>query len=121
MLVTPVGAELYQLERSPLMADGMARGDTLRIENEGRSYQVIRDGGYYAVQIYYRRELEIEDLRGMESHLSQVGGEVDAHAARVIAVTLPAGVPTSTLTALLDGHPRRGDFEWRLSKSPLAN
>ncbi|MEU5722826.1 DUF4265 domain-containing protein [Micromonospora sp. NPDC047738] len=64
LLVTPVGAELYQLERSPLMADGMARGDTLRIENEGRSYQVIRDGGYYAVQIYYRRELEIEDLRG---------------------------------------------------------
>jgi hypothetical protein len=113
--VTRVGPDLYVLERSPLMADGIARGDTVRIENGGRSYQVVRDGDHYALQIYYRRDLELEDLRDMESRLSEVGGEIDAHAARVIAVTIPTA-PTSALTSLLEGHPRRADFEWRISK-----
>nr|WTA65809.1 DUF4265 domain-containing protein [Micromonospora sp. NBC_00855] len=117
LLATPVGPDLYVLERSPLMADGMARGDTVRIENGGRTYRVVRDGDHYALQICYRRDLELEDLRDMESRLAEVGGEIDAHAARVIAVTIPAA-PTSALATLLDGHPRRGDFEWRISKSP---
>ncbi|WP_433262296.1 DUF4265 domain-containing protein [Micromonospora vinacea] len=120
LLVTPVDAELYVLERSPLMADGIARGDTVRIGDGGRTYHVVRDGDYYALQIYYRRDLEIEDLRSMESQLSEVGGEIDAHAARVIAVTVPASATTSRVSTLLEGHPRRGDFEWKISKLPRS-
>ncbi|WP_076473612.1 DUF4265 domain-containing protein [Micromonospora avicenniae] len=118
LLVTPMSSGLYMLERSPLMADGIARGDIVRIEDRGRICRVVRDGGHYALQIYYRRDLEVEDLRGMESDLSELGGEIDAHAARVIAVTIPAAAPASMLTNLLESHPRRDDFEWRLSKPP---
>ncbi|WP_372433056.1 DUF4265 domain-containing protein [Micromonospora vinacea] len=111
LLATPVGPDLYVLERSPLMADGMARGDTVRIENGGRTYRVVRDGDHYALQIYYRRDLELEDLRDMESRLAEVGGEIDAHAARVIAVTSPRHRPRRwplSLTVIRDAGTSNG-------------
>lgn len=117
VLVSPLGEKTWRLERSAIMADGIAKGDAIYIEEGGRRFGVVEDGGFHAVQIYYRRPIELADIRSIEQLLQEVGGEVDAHAKRAIAVSVPKSAPLAVVSELLNSHPEFGrGFEWRFSK-----
>lgn len=121
LLVTALPDGLWRLERSPLLATGIARGDTIRIDDGGRTVALVEGGGRYAVQLYYPRPLVIEDLRGTEESLADLGGEVDAHARSVMVVSFPESTPLSEVAARLGEHAQtEDDVDWYVSREPLT-
>ncbi len=73
----PVGAaRTYRLTVSPGFAQGVARGDVVKVEDDGR-FEVIRRSGLLCIRIFGAPGV-IQELRAsLPPALSQLGGRID--------------------------------------------
>jgi hypothetical protein len=102
----------HTLIKSPVFARGVARGDTI-VMNEGgdRGFSVKQRRGNLCVRVYKREgALDVEENLTIE--FEKIGGDLDIAASNVLVYSVHFGVGFSEIEKLLDAHVKGDDMMW---------
>ena len=101
----------FELVSSPLLADGIAAGDRIRVEEVGR-FELIEASGNVAVQTFGDW-----DLTFFTPKVVELGGHLDGQAGTEAAVfTFPPAVKASDIDALFSAEgSEKANRTWRVS------
>ena len=97
--VEPLGGNRYRVLYSPGLVYGVAAGDLVELERDGK-FCVVHRGGNIAVRVYSE-----EPLAGVEPELTarvqaQLGGKLDGRVQMGLAYTVPASAGFSPIEQL---------------------
>lgn len=94
------GDGCYRLLASPLFARGAAKGDLLRLQAAGR-FDVEQYGGNLCIRVLAKHD--IDRIRSeLQAELPSLGGELEYHNARMLALCVPVATGFSVIEAALN-------------------
>ncbi len=108
ILVEPAGNDTWRLLTSPGLAQGMASGDVIEVDQARRARPVVR-GGNLAVHVLAPPE-HAEDLL---PQMRRLGGVRDGQTAELTVYTVPVSAGFPAVERVLEDFVRRHpDAEW---------
>lgn len=107
-----LGEGLYRVLRSPAFAPGIARGDTVKVDDDGNC-RVLEHSGLLVVRVFARAGISAMTAT-LGPALNSFDGEIEHEDERLLVFTVPvtAGFADieAVMTQLLEG---REDATWR--------
>lgn len=102
----------HTLIKSPVFARGVARGDTITLNEGGdKSFTVKQRRGNLCVRVFKRGgALSIEENLTIE--FEKIGGDLDIASENVLVYSVHFGVGFSEIEKLLDTHVKGQDATW---------
>jgi hypothetical protein len=107
-----LGDNVYRLLRSPAFAPGIARGDTVRLHDDG-TCEVIEHSGLLVIRLFARAGISAMAAT-LGPALNSFDGEIEHEDGRMLVFSVPVGAGfgaiEAVMTQLLEG---RNDAAWR--------
>lgn len=100
--VAPLGGNLYRVIFSPGLVYGVAAGDEIELEADGR-FKIVRRGRNLAVRVLSEFPLSeyADQLAGVVS--ARLAGRLDGQITHGLAFTIPVSTGFSTVEEVFDG------------------
>lgn len=97
----PGPGRCYQLEVSPALAQGVAAGDVISLDDDG-SFEVVERSGNLCVQVYSEGPFDGRTVAEFVERVVAIGGRHDGQDARVIVFSIPVTIGFVLIQETLD-------------------
>ena len=89
-----------QLVKSPAFIKGLASGDTIKLDPDSRSFELVRRSGNLCVRVFSQADLSV-CAEKLIAEIEKLGGELDIETPRMLVLSVHVSLGFSTLEAIL--------------------
>ena len=94
----------YRLVKSPAFIKGIARGDTIRLERDERSFSLVKRSGNISIKVI-ARNVGISTLADdLTPKLEKLGGQLDFQNQRMLVYTIHVSCGFKTIESILNEY-----------------
>ena len=92
-----------QLVRSPAFVKGIAAGDTIKLNSDDQSFELIKRSGNLSIRIFAREGIEAISNE-LSPKIEKLGGEQDLENERMLVYSIHVSCGFKTIEELLDDY-----------------
>jgi len=102
-----------QLVRSPAFVQGIASGDTIKLDRESGQFEIVRRSGMLSIRVISRNQLHAIN-QSLTPELEKLGGELDSETERMLVYSIHVSCGFANIEDLLNRHvTAREESLWR--------
>ncbi len=94
----------YKLLKSPAFIKGIARGDTIRLEHDERSFSLVKRSGNISIKVIAKNGALTELAEDLTPRLEKLGGQLDFENQRMLVYTIHVSCGFKNIENILNEH-----------------
>lgn len=103
--------ESFQLVKSPAFIRGLASGDTVKMLQETKEFEIVKRSGNLCIRVYTKQDITAISEQ-LTPELEKLGGELDTETPRFLVYSIHVSCGFTTIETLLNKYVSGEDRAW---------
>lgn len=103
--------ESFQLVKSPAFIRGLASGDTVKMLQDTKEFEIVKRSGNLCLRVYAKHDLTAISEQ-LTPELEKLGGELDTETPRFLVYSIHVSCGFTTIETLLNKYVLGEDCAW---------